>query len=318
MPDLSAEHAAIASQLVNRFGRATLPVQRADSADHRGTAFWFADRPSGSGRPPGSDRSHGQYLLTATNLTYCDLGELLLREALCDPPSATEALLLPGFGDLWRPAGDPGVAAMPTAGLHAHGARMGWRWSIDEITCGHPVRRPGPATAGTPTPGSGTAPDIGPPGEDGEEGADGSGAADTVCPAPGAGGADLPDPGRVGDGPRVAGIAVLDARPATVFVLGHAVRAPAGRRPQAVLVACVHSDRTGPARLVGPVPDGFVGAPVFGAAPGPDRVPVPRCLGVLLPDGARHRVAPLGPVRRALRDLPAAPDAPRRRWSPRR
>ncbi|MBQ0846819.1 hypothetical protein J8N05_01110 [Streptomyces sp. BH-SS-21] len=40
------------------------------------------------------------------------------------------------FAEGWTHLGDLGVAVMPTTGLHAHGARKGWRWATDEITDG--------------------------------------------------------------------------------------------------------------------------------------------------------------------------------------
>ncbi len=255
MPDLSVEHTAIVDQLVARLGRSTLPVQQAHTAEPRGTAFWFNELLDAT---PGRQVVK-QYLVTADALTRCDLGELLLRPQLCEPVANAEVLLLPGFADLWRPAGDLGVAVLPTDGLHAHGNRKGWRWTTDEITDGLAARD--------------------------------------------------------------ADIAAISTGPATVFVLGHGVRQPAGappaaatERPQTVLLSSVSRCRHGALHLSGDVPEGLVGAPVFSTTPRTDGNVTLHCLGLVLPGTANNRVATFDRIRRALRSLPEPSEAPRRRW----
>lgn len=145
MPDLSVEHTASVTTLTARLGRCTLPIQRAHTPGSRGTAFWCDELvDSAPGHPVVK-----QYLVTAETLTRCDLGELLLRPALCDPPANAEVLLLPGFTDLWTPLDDLGVAVMPTAGLHAHAVRKGWRWTTDEVTDDVAAREADTAVIGT-------------------------------------------------------------------------------------------------------------------------------------------------------------------------
>jgi hypothetical protein len=286
MPDVSVDERAIMRAILARFGRATLPIQEAHTAERRGTAFWFDELIDAT---PG-DRKTRQYLVTADALTRCDLGELLLRPALCDPPVNADLLLLPGFADLWmRPAG-LGIAAMPTDALHAHGTRKGWRWTTDDITddvaareadvaraaerptavfiLGHEVSRPDvhKATARTtsvdrpiPTPASATA------------------------PAP-----------------------ISPERPQTVTP-ARAIRAA-----------------DGVIRVYGDVPQGLVGAPVFTVLPRPDDDAALVCLGMVLPAApavpggpARHPIAPFDVIRAALPLLSPPPTSPRRRW-PRR
>ncbi|MBY8878494.1 hypothetical protein [Actinacidiphila acidipaludis] len=49
---------------------------------------------------------------------------------------SAEKLLMVGFSKEWTHLDGLGVAVMSTTGLHAHGARKGWRWTTDEITDG--------------------------------------------------------------------------------------------------------------------------------------------------------------------------------------
>ncbi len=130
MPDPSVDQTAIINAIISTAGRSTLPIRQAPSDRNPGTAFWFDD-PVGAGDDPDEVR---QYLVTADALTRCDLGELLLRAELCEPALNTDVLLLPGFADQWSRLDELGVAVLPTAGLHAHGERKGWRWTVDEIT----------------------------------------------------------------------------------------------------------------------------------------------------------------------------------------
>ena len=129
MSALSVDRTAIVTTILTMASRATLPIREASGDRRSGTAFWFDDP---DGALPG-DQAAPQYLVTADALTRCDLGELLLRPGLCDPPARTDVLLMPGFADLWHRFGTLGAAVMPTAGLHAHAQRKGWRWSIDGI-----------------------------------------------------------------------------------------------------------------------------------------------------------------------------------------
>ncbi|MEU9210431.1 hypothetical protein AB0D27_21355 [Streptomyces sp. NPDC048415] len=64
------------------------------------------------------------------------MAEFTLRPDLCTPVMSAEKLMMIDFAEGWIHLGDLGVAVMPTTGLHAHGARKGWRWTTDEITDG--------------------------------------------------------------------------------------------------------------------------------------------------------------------------------------
>ena len=82
MSDLSVDQTAIVKTLLSLVGRSTLPVRRARSGDPHGTAFWFDDLVSTG---PGGLLVR-QYLVSAESTTGFDLGELVLRPVLCDPP----------------------------------------------------------------------------------------------------------------------------------------------------------------------------------------------------------------------------------------
>ncbi len=77
-----------------------------------------------------------QYLVTASEPARVEVAEFTLRPDLCTPVMSSEKLMMIDFAEGWIHLGDLGVAVMPTAGLHAHGARKGWRWTTDEITDG--------------------------------------------------------------------------------------------------------------------------------------------------------------------------------------
>lgn len=130
MPDPSVDQTAIINAILSTAGRSTLPIRQAPSDRNAGTAVWFNDLVDAADAEDGPR----QYLVTASALTRCDLGELLLRAELCEPAVNAEVLLLPGFADQWTDLDGLGAAVLPTGGLHAHGARKGWRWTPDEIT----------------------------------------------------------------------------------------------------------------------------------------------------------------------------------------
>ncbi len=129
MPDPSVDRTSITNAIVSAAGRSTLPIRQAPTDKNRGTAFWFNDPVDAA-----NGQEVRQYLVTADALTRCDLGELLLRAGLCEPALQTDILLLPGFAEVWKHLDRLGVAVLPTAFLHAHGERKGWRWTTDEIT----------------------------------------------------------------------------------------------------------------------------------------------------------------------------------------
>jgi hypothetical protein len=132
MSDLSVDQTAIVKTLLSLVGRSTLPVRRARSGDPHGTAFWFDDLVStGPGGP-----LVRQYLVSAESTTGFDLGELVLRPVLCDPPVNPDVLVIPGFAEQWIRLDRLGLAVLPTAGLHAHAGRRGWRWTTDPVDDG--------------------------------------------------------------------------------------------------------------------------------------------------------------------------------------
>ncbi|MFE1801540.1 hypothetical protein ACFW9L_36005 [Streptomyces sp. NPDC059517] len=129
MPALSD---ATIDAIVGNVGRSTLPFQRANREEQYATAFWFNELVE-----TGADGEVvRQYLVTAGEPTRVAMAEFTLRLDLCAPAMSAEKLLMTGFADGWTHLGDLGVAVMPTTGLHAHGARKGWRWTTDEITDG--------------------------------------------------------------------------------------------------------------------------------------------------------------------------------------
>ncbi|MFI8092719.1 hypothetical protein ACIF9R_31085 [Streptomyces sp. NPDC086080] len=132
MSDLPDHSSAIIDAIVDHVGRSTLPFQRAHREEQHATAFWFNELVETT--------SEGevirQYLVTASEPARVELAEFTLRPALCAPVMSAEKLMMLDFAEGWTHLGDPGVAVMPSNGLHAHGARKGWRWTTDEITDG--------------------------------------------------------------------------------------------------------------------------------------------------------------------------------------
>jgi hypothetical protein len=113
-------------------GRATLPFQAARADRSFGTAFWYNDLVQVA-----EDRETiRQYLVTAEPQTRYELGQFTLREQLVEPELPADELVMPGFRKKWSPAGDSGVAVMPTVDLHLHAERKGWRWAAQEVTAG--------------------------------------------------------------------------------------------------------------------------------------------------------------------------------------
>jgi hypothetical protein len=149
MSDQSVDQTATVPSLLRAVGRSTLPVRRARSAGGRGTAFWFDDLVATGPDGP----VVRQYLVTAASATRFDLGELVLRPQLCDPPVNPDVLLMPGFEEQWTPLGRLGLAVMPTEALHAHADRRGWRWTTDPVDDGLAAAGPDLADlAGPPVP----------------------------------------------------------------------------------------------------------------------------------------------------------------------
>ncbi|WP_371599317.1 hypothetical protein [Streptomyces sp. NBC_00564] len=132
MSDLPDLHSATIDAIVDHAGRSTLPFQRANREEQHATAFWFNELVETT--------SEGevirQYLVTASEPTRVEMAEFTLRPDLCAPVMSAEKLAMIDFAQEWTHLGGLGVAVMPTAGLHAHGARKGWRWTTDEITDG--------------------------------------------------------------------------------------------------------------------------------------------------------------------------------------
>lgn len=145
MPDSPAVQNEAIDAIVHHAGRSTLPFQEAHADRGHGTAFWFNDLVDAT---PGQEVVY-QYLLTAGAVTGYELGEMTLRAELCEPTMSAEKLLMRDFADGWIHLAGIGVAVMPTAGLHAHGERKGWRWATDEITDGLAAREEDLAAIGT-------------------------------------------------------------------------------------------------------------------------------------------------------------------------
>ncbi len=132
MSDQSVDQTTTVTSVLRAVGRSTLPVRRARSGDGRGTAFWFDDLVAAGPDGP----VVRQYLVTAESATRFDLGELVLRPELCEPPVNPDVLLMPGFDAQWSRLDRLGLAVMPTDGLHAHAERRGWRWRTDPVDDG--------------------------------------------------------------------------------------------------------------------------------------------------------------------------------------
>jgi hypothetical protein len=132
MSDLPDLHRATVDAIVGHAGRATLPFQRVHREDQHATAFWFNELVETTAE----GETIRQYLVTAGESTRCKIAEFTLRPELCAPDMSAEKLLVMDFAEEWIHLDDLGVAVMPTSGLHAHGARKGWRWTTDEITDG--------------------------------------------------------------------------------------------------------------------------------------------------------------------------------------
>lgn len=132
MSDLPEHSSATIDAIVGHTGRSTLPFQRAHQEEQHATAFWFNELVETT--------SEGdvirQYLVTAGEPARVDLAEFTLRPELCAPVMSAQKLMMLDFAEGWTHLGDLGVAVMPSAGLHAHGARKGWHWTTDEITDG--------------------------------------------------------------------------------------------------------------------------------------------------------------------------------------
>ncbi|WP_031512508.1 hypothetical protein [Streptomyces sp. NRRL F-5123] len=132
MSDLPSFHSATVDAIIDHAGRATIPFQRAHREEQHATAFWFNELVETSDE----GEVVRQYLVTAGEPTRVDIAEFTLRPELCEPTMSAEKLLMADFSERWTHLDRLGVAVMSTAGLHAHGARKGWRWSTDEITDG--------------------------------------------------------------------------------------------------------------------------------------------------------------------------------------
>ncbi|MFC0006846.1 serine/threonine-protein kinase [Micromonospora siamensis] len=104
-----------------------------------------------------------------------------------------------------------------------------------------------------------------------------------------------------------ATLARVGAQPGSAFVLAHGVRPEPGS-PRPLEVAVERVVRDGDLLVVdAALPEGYVGAPVFGVDTDADGDLGVHCLGVLLPaDGARHPVAPFDRIRAAVAELPPA------------
>ncbi|MFF0183192.1 hypothetical protein [Streptomyces sp. NPDC005244] len=132
MSDLPEHSSATIDAIVDHIGRSTLPFQGAHREEQHATAFWFNELVETT--------SEGevirQYLVTASEPARVELGEFTLRPDLCAPMMSAQKLMMLDFAEGWTHLADLGVAVMPSAGLHAHGARKGWHWTTDEITDG--------------------------------------------------------------------------------------------------------------------------------------------------------------------------------------
>lgn len=132
MSELKDIHSATIDAIVDHAGRATLPYQRAHREEQHATAFWFNELVESTG----DEEVVRQFLVTASEPTRVEIAEFTLRPQLCSPVMSATKLLVTDFAEGWIHLDGLGVAVMPTAGLHAHGARKGWRWTTDEVTEG--------------------------------------------------------------------------------------------------------------------------------------------------------------------------------------
>ena len=132
MSTLPSLHSATIDAIVGHAGRATLPFQRLHREEQHATAFWFNELVGTTAE----GEAVRQYLMTASEPARVESAEFTLRPDLCAPAMSAEKLVMIDFADGWIHLDDLGVAVMPAAGLHAHGARKGWRWTTDEITDG--------------------------------------------------------------------------------------------------------------------------------------------------------------------------------------
>ncbi|MFF3936297.1 hypothetical protein [Streptomyces phaeofaciens] len=132
LPDLPDLHSATIDAIMGHAGRSTLPFKRANREEHHATAFWFNELVETTAE----GEVVRQYLVTSSRPTEVEIAEFTLRPDLCAPAMSAEKLLMTDFAQGWTHLGDLGVAVMSTTGLHAHGARKGWRWTTDEITDG--------------------------------------------------------------------------------------------------------------------------------------------------------------------------------------
>lgn len=132
MSDLPDVHSATIDAIIGHARRATLPFQRAHREEQHATAFWFNELVETSDE----GEVVRQYLVTAGEPSRVEIAEFTLRPELCEPAMSAEKLLMVDFSEGWTHLDGLGVAVMSTNGLHAHGARKGWRWTTDEITDG--------------------------------------------------------------------------------------------------------------------------------------------------------------------------------------
>ncbi|MFI8180873.1 hypothetical protein ACIF70_10165 [Actinacidiphila glaucinigra] len=137
MPELPVHHHATIDAIVTHTGRATLPFQRAQRAEHHATAFWFNELLETTDE----GEVVRQFLVTADDpARRSDIAELTLRTDLGTPAPTADKLLMTGFAEGWSTLDGLGVAVMPTGGLHAYTERKGWSWTVDEITDGIAAR----------------------------------------------------------------------------------------------------------------------------------------------------------------------------------
>ncbi|MFG3261030.1 MULTISPECIES: hypothetical protein [Streptomyces] len=132
MPDLPDLSSATIDAIVGHVGRSTLPFQRSHREEQHATAFWFNELVETTAE----GEVIRQYLVTASEPARVEMAEFTLRPDVCAPAMSAEKLMMTDFAEGWTHLGDLGVAVMPSAVLHAHGARKGWRWTTDEITDG--------------------------------------------------------------------------------------------------------------------------------------------------------------------------------------
>ncbi|MGW0794110.1 hypothetical protein [Streptomyces sp. NPDC002692] len=264
MPDLPDLSSATVDAIVDHVGRSTLPFRQALGEEQYATAFWFNELVGTTAE----GEIVRQYLVTAGEPARVELAEFTLRPQLCAPVMSAEKLMMIDFAEQWTHLDGLGVAVMPSAGLHAHGARKGWQWTTDEIT-------------------------------------DGIAATEQD-------------------------IAGLGESPVQAYLLGH-VNDGDGPREQAVVIGRIIREDDGRIQWIGDLPQGCVGAPVFISAPRGANSFKLVCVGVALPAGEHHTIAPFDRIRAALTAFPpnsgSAPDGtapeprpagPKRRWWRRR